>query len=197
MEEVWKAIEGYEGIYEVSSLGRVRSIDRDIYQVGRWGKVMKVRQPGKMIAQHANNGYKRVALYRDGQGKWSFVHRLVATAFVPNPDDKPYINHKDENRSNNVPENLEWCTMAENNLYGGHVERTQSANIANRQAIEQVDASGNVVATFESITSAAHQTGIPISSVSQCLSGKLRQTHGFTFRIHQPSQPSKPPTALR
>ena len=186
MEEIWKDIEGYEGIYEVSSLGRVRSIDRDIYQVGRWGKVMKVRQPGKMIAQHTNNGYKRVALYRDGQRKWSFVHRLVATAFVPNPDDKPYINHKDENRSNNVPENLEWCTMAENNFYGGHVERTQSANIANRQAIEQVDASGNVVATFESIASAAHQTGIPISSVSQCLSGKLRQTHGFTFRRHQP-----------
>ena len=57
MIEVWKPVKGYEGIYEVSSYGRVRSIDRDIYQVGRWGKVMKVRQPGKMIAQHTNNGY--------------------------------------------------------------------------------------------------------------------------------------------
>lgn len=183
MSEVWKPIKGYEGIYEVSSLGRVRSIDRDIYQVGRWGKVMKVRQPGKMLSQQSRIGYKRVSLCRDGgKGKWFFVHRLVAVAFVPNPDGKPYINHKDETRDNNVPDNLEWCTMAENNLYGGHVERTQSANIANRQSIEQVDASGNVVATFESIKSAARQTGIPISSVSQCLNGKLRQTHGFIFR---------------
>ena len=183
MEEIWKAVEGYEGIYEVSNLGRVRSLDRDIYQVGRWGKVMKVRQPGKMIAQQTHLGYKRVSLYRDGhKGKWFFVHRLVAAAFIPNPDGKQYVNHKDENRANNVPSNLEWCTMAENNLYGGHVERTQSANIINRQCIEQVDASGNVVATFESITSAARQTGRPVSSVSQCLNGKLRQTHGFTFR---------------
>ena len=183
MEEIWKAVEGYEGIYEVSNLGRVRSLDRDIYQVGRWGKVMKVRQPGKVLALQTNGGYKRVALWRDGgKGKWHFVHRLVASAFIPNPDGKQYVNHKDENRANNVPSNLEWCTMAENNLYGGHVERTQSANIINRQRIEQVDASGNVVATFESITSAARQTGIPVSSVSQCLNGKLRQTHGFTFR---------------
>ena len=189
MNEIWKDIEGFEGLYQVSNFGRVKKLAQVSRRLNRWGTITEYHQAEKVWtpAFDGRKHYLFVGLNKGEQRTLRNIHRLVAEAFVPNPHNYEYVNHKDEDKLNNLADNLEWCTMAENNFYGGHVERTQSANIANRQAIEQVDASGNVVATFESITSAAHQTGIPISSVSQCLSGKLRQTHGFTFRRHQPN----------
>lgn len=177
--EEWRPVKGYEGKYEVSNLGRVRSCDRSYQQKGRWG-MMTINRKGKMLVPQLSNGYERVLLSEHQRTKNEFVHRLVAMAFVPNPDNKPFINHKDENRRNNVPDNLEWVTTAENNLYGSHVERTQSANIVNRRKIQQIK-DGVVVATFESVTDAHRKTGIPISSISQSLNGKLSHTHGYQF----------------
>lgn len=109
MNEIWKAIEGYDGAYEVSNTGKVRSL--------RFGKC-KLLKP--MVNAGKYNGYSTVTLYNTGKRIAKVkVHRLVAEAFIPNPDNLPIINHKDENRMNNSADNLEWCTKLYNNTYNG------------------------------------------------------------------------------
>ena len=100
MEEVWKPVKGYEGIYEVSSLGRVRKV-----------------ATGLILHQSNCGGYRIVGLRKDGIGKSARVHRLVAKAFLPNPDMLPEINHRDEDKANNCVENLEWCDHSYNMRY--------------------------------------------------------------------------------
>ena len=107
--EIWKEIEGYEGLYEVSNTGKVRSLDR--YTTGNRHRLLK----GKELSQRENElGYKFVQLCKDGIPKHARVHRLVAQAFIQNPEKKPYINHIDANPKNNNVDNLEWCTQQEN-----------------------------------------------------------------------------------
>ena len=108
MKEIWKDIKGYEGLYQVSNLGNVRSMDR----ITRDGRKIK----GKNIKPHTNGNsrYLRVALCNNGKIKYENIHRLVAKAFIPNPENKPEVNHKDENPSNNFIDNLEWMTSKEN-----------------------------------------------------------------------------------
>lgn len=98
MIELWKDIEGYEGLYQVSNLGRVKSLKK-----------------GKILKQHDNGkGYMQVGLWKNNKGKCYYVHRLVSEAFVDNPENKPQINHKDKNKTNNCVYNLEWVTCKEN-----------------------------------------------------------------------------------
>ena len=106
MKEVWKPIFGYEGIYEVSNCGNVRSIDR-IDFAGR-------RLKGKVFSTSANKNYITCVLTKYGKHRTFRIHQLVAEAFIPNPEGKPCINHKDGNKQNNCVENLEWCTLSEN-----------------------------------------------------------------------------------
>lgn len=107
MKEIWKEIEDYEGEYEVSNLGNVRSLN---YR--RSGEI-------KLLKQYTDKkGYKYVRLSKNGKGKIYKIHRLVAMAFIPNPDNLPIVNHIDECKSNNMVSNLEWCTVAYNNTYG-------------------------------------------------------------------------------
>ena len=109
--EIWLPVRGYEGLYEVSDKGRVRSKDREVqYSDGR-----VIKKKGKFLSISAGaNGYENVKLYKDKKAKNHSVHRLVAEAFIPNPDDKPQVNHKDRNPLNNGFENLEWVTHQEN-----------------------------------------------------------------------------------
>ena len=107
MDEVWKDIEGYEGLYQVSNLGNVRSLK---YAGGNKVKLLKQYTDKK--------GYKRIGLYKNGKYKLYMVHRLVTIAFIPNPNNLPIINHKDEDKTNNNVNNLEWCTYEYNNTYG-------------------------------------------------------------------------------
>ena len=117
MEEIWKAIEGYEGKYEVSNLGRVRSLDRTIIggaynsPMFRKGTILKPQPKGY-------SGYVGLRLCKDGKGENVYIHRLVAKAFIPNPDNLLDVNHKDENKKNNRADNLEWVTRKENINYG-------------------------------------------------------------------------------
>jgi hypothetical protein len=118
VEVVRKPVEGYEGYYEVDQFGRVYSIDRTI-SVNDNGRQYNKPIKGKQMKQTMHSrGYKVVALTKDGKTTSAFVHRLVAAAFIPNPDNLPMVNHKDEDKTNNFTENLEWCTAAYNNTYG-------------------------------------------------------------------------------
>ena len=108
-EEIWCPIRGYEGIYEVSDQGRVKSIG--------YGKE-RILRPVRN-----NNGYLLVGLRKNREQKWYLVHRLVAQAFIPNPDNLPQVNHKDENKTNNSVQNLEWCDRKYNCNYGTRNQR--------------------------------------------------------------------------
>lgn len=113
-----RPVKGYEGYYEVDNCGRVYALDRVIH-VEDHGRSYDKPLSGGIIKQHMHSkGYKIVPLTRDGKTKNVFVHRIVATAFLPNPDNLPCINHKDEDKTNNFAENLEWCTYQYNNAYG-------------------------------------------------------------------------------
>ena len=118
-KEIWKPVKDYEESYEVSNYGNVRSVDRMVKCLNGFEK-----RKGKVLKQSKNSsGYYVVNLSR----KSKLVHRLVAEAFIPNPNNLPIINHKDENPSNNNVDNLEWCTYRYNNMYGdGSVKRTET-----------------------------------------------------------------------
>lgn len=121
-QEIWKDIEGYEGLYQVSNLGRVRSLDRSIVmQTKRNGKALKPYMSfhkGTILKPVIDpHGYALVQLRKEGKPWYVRVHRLVAMAFIPNPENKPCINHLDNTRNNNIVSNLEWCTYKENSQY--------------------------------------------------------------------------------
>ena len=121
-------MKGYEGLYEVSDLARVRSLDHVANGKDKNGNPFTRVCKGKMMKQRiSNNGYVAVLLCKDGVKKNCFVHRLVAESFVPNPHDFPVVNHKDEDPSNNLPSNLEWCTQYYNMNYKCKDEEVRAA----------------------------------------------------------------------
>lgn len=125
MKEEWRFIKNYEGLYEVSNTGLVRSIDR--YTINSKG--VKKRYKGKLLSPGFNkrNGYFLVRISKD----CFYVHRLVAEAFLDNPDNLREVNHKDEDKTNNRVDNLEWCTSKYNRSYGTRTERQRNTNIKN------------------------------------------------------------------
>ena len=117
MEEVWKAIEGFEGLYEVSNLGNVKSCQR--MRKNKYGSLALIQE--RILKQKSDkNGYKSVALSLNGKLYYKRVHRLLAIAFIPNPNHFSLINHKDEDVTNNIISNLEWCTPSYNTCYSLH-----------------------------------------------------------------------------
>lgn len=116
IEEIWRPVVGYEGLYEVSSYGRVRSLDRyDGRNHFIKGKLLKNKDNG--------NGYLICSLSKNGIVKNKYIHRLVVEAFIERPDGLYEVNHKDENKKNNSVDNLEWCDKKYNNTYGTRIER--------------------------------------------------------------------------
>lgn len=184
MQEEWKVVSGYDGRYEVSNLGRIRS-----YSNARWGnkaeaKIMKVKQ--------IPVGYLQVNLYKPhggGKADSGLIHRLVAEAFIPNPAKLPVVNHKDGNKTNNCADNLEWVTASENSF---HAVRTglkkpsqhQKEVVSKMQSIPVVMFSldGRKIAVFESGKQAALAVGADISAVTKCCRGKLKKTKGYRFQ---------------
>lgn len=169
MEEIWKDIAGYENLYMVSNLGRVKSLTR---WHGRTDIILK---------SHDFMGtYQRVVLAdnnRNYTGK--SVHRLVATAFLPNPDDFPDVNHKDENPANNTVDNLEWCTHKYNQNYG---TRTQRAILGESVPVIQFSLEGNFIREWISATEAGRSFGGSDNGVRNCCNGNDRMAYGYMWR---------------
>ena len=122
MNEIWKDIEGFEGLYQVSNFGNVKCLEHKC--PGRYKDKPRTVKEHLMKQTKGNKGYMYVILSNCDRGKTFLVHRLVAKAFIPNPDNNPVVNHKDENKENNSVENLEWCTSLYNNTYNDiHLRR--------------------------------------------------------------------------
>jgi len=116
MKEIWKDIKNYEGLYQVSNLGNVKVLDRIVNSAIKNNN--KVKRLGKTLKQYNKQGYMQVVLTYNKIRKYCNVHRLVAEAFIPNPNNLPQVNHIDENPLNNRVDNLEWCTAKYNCNYG-------------------------------------------------------------------------------
>ena len=138
-EEIWKDIEGYEGSYQVSNLGRVRSLDRIIHYLSCYGKPSQRLAEGKLIRPGiSHDNYMSVALTFNGVSKSFSVHRLVASAFIPNPNNLPQVNHKDENPANNRADNLEWCTAKYNSNYGTRLQKLSESKKGMKHCPESI-----------------------------------------------------------
>ena len=167
--EIWKDISGYEGLYQVSNLGRVKSLDYN--HTGR-EKIMKPSVD--------KNGYLYVCFRKNGVKKWYKLHRLVAQAFISNPNNYPQVNHKDENPFNNFVNNLEWCDAKYNINYGTRTERV--AEKKSKQVL-QIDKNTNkLIAEFPSLTEVERQFGISKSSISKCCKGKLNTAGKYKWQ---------------
>ena len=155
MKEIWKEILGYEGLYEVSNLGRVRNM--------RTGRILK---PGP-----DKDGYLLVGLYKSGVRTTNKIHRLVGQAFLPNPQNLPQINHKDEDETNNAVSNLEWCDNKYNNNY------------SHAKPILQYDKTGNFIREWPSARKIEEETGIYNPNISKCCLGKLKTSGGYIWKF--------------
>lgn len=172
MVEIWKDIVGYEGLYQVSNLGRVKSLGN--------GKTHNSKER-ILKARKETNGYLRITLTKDGKQKKYTIHRLVATAFIPNPDNLPIVNHKDEDKLNNRIENLEWCDAKYNINYGTHIQRQVESQTNYPKFSKQV-----LCVETGKIYPSTHQVerdlGFFCTAISAVCLGKRKTAYGFHWR---------------
>lgn len=182
MSEVWKAVPGYEGYYEVSDQGRVRSVKRVVEF--KDGRVAHYRSRVLSPALSKNYCYYMVMLNRNNVGKKIAIHRLVALAFVPNPNGYNVINHKDENPLNNKAENLEWCTFQYNIAYGTKFERGYKNGAGSRhKGIAKYDANGNKLCEWESIRKASVAEGVSTTTIRRFARNEQVQENGYVYKF--------------
>ena len=172
-EEIWKDIEGYEGRYQVSNRGNVKSLERTVWNNRGYYKTIQERI---LKAGKSNTGYLQVALFKDGKAKGYLVHQLVATAFCENPMRYTEVNHLDEDKTNNKVENLEWCSKSYNNNYG-----TRNKRIAEKKCkpVIAIEKRTGLKLEFSSALEAERETGINNSNIIQCCKGKRNSCGGF------------------
>ena len=173
MYEIWKDIHGYEGHYQVSNLGRVRSLDRIVkYSNGRdhFAK-------GRIIKPGTCRGYRTAGLHVDGQTKKARISRLVAEHFVDNPHNYPHVNHKDENKENDCADNLEWCTPEYNNAYGTRVRRSHESAEKNQRQFVCVE----TLTIYRSESKCARELNLLQTGVNNVLKHRAKSHKGFHF----------------
>lgn len=188
--EIWKEakyltkegkIIDWSGLYEISSKGNIRSIDRDIVYAD--GRVRHYN--GKTLLPTINrHGYKVVNI----QNKVYPIHRILASTFIPNPENLPEINHKDEIRHNSVLENIEWCSHKYNNAYGTkgkrHSKKMKGNTSACRSVIQETK-EGVFIAEYSSLKEAGKQFGKSHSNISLCCSGKQKTAYGYIWKYKE------------
>ena len=164
MMEIWRDIDSYEGLYQISNKGRVKSL--------KYGKE-------RILRAHDNgDGYLKVQLYKNTACQYRYIHRLVAIAFIQNPDNKPQVNHKDENKKNNCVENLEWITCIDNCNYGTRNERVS-------RKILQYSKSGEFIREWQSAAEVERVLGIDNSNITKCCKGKRKYAGSFIWRYKE------------
>lgn len=172
MEEIWKDIEGFEGLYQISNMGRVKSVERM-----KWSGKCYYKAPEKILkAGKSSGGYLFVWLCKDGKGKWCVIHRLVAKAFLPNPEELPEVNHIDEDKTNNCVTNLEWCSKKYNINYG--TRRRRALEKINKPVISISKISG-LIMEYPSAAEAERMTGVYSTHITRCCKGKQKSSGGF------------------
>lgn len=173
--EIWKDIPKFEGLYQASNLGRIRSI-----------------KTGYILIPQKRGNYLKVSLYKNGIKKQLSIHRLVAETFLDKKDFKSmpdedrnlidlkelYINHKNENKYDNQFDNLEWCTAKYNSYYSDCIKKCSRAK---EKPINQYDLNGNFIKRWNSINEASYGLNICQSLISKCVLGKRNKTHKFKF----------------
>ena len=165
--QIWKDIEGYKGHYQISNYGNVRSLKKDAFLMK--GGYLK--------------GYKIISLWKNGTGKMFRVHRLVAAAFIPNPDNKPCIDHIDGNRTNNHADNLRWVTAKENsNNY--NAPNTYKGKKINKggKAVLQYDLEGNFIKEWVTTMEIQRQLNYHRSNISNCCNGLVKTAYNYIWR---------------
>lgn len=171
MTEVWKPIEGYDN-YMVSNLGRVKSLKRGIL------KLIKNK-----------NGYYYISFSKYGKIKTFIVHRLVAEAFLPNPDNKPQVDHINTNRTDNRVENLRWTTYKENNnnqLTKKHFSECRKGKLNYKsKKVLQFDLNGNLIKSWDTVREAERETNIHSSHISRCCNGKRKTAYGYIWKYEE------------
>jgi len=181
IEEVWIPVPNYEHFYMASAFGRIKSLKSG----GMKGKLLT---PQKVNSR----GYFNVCLCNQGSKNMISVHRVIALTFIPNPDNKPEVNHKDGNKTNNEVSNLEWCTGSENM---NHAYRTGLQKPSENQKtatsdyckdnfskkVIQFDLNGNIVNEYPSASEAARETGFCQTHISSCCRGKVKTCHNYNF----------------
>jgi hypothetical protein len=192
MQEIWRNIEGYEQYYQISSYGRVKSKDRKVTNgLGNWIKKSRYIKP---IPN--NQGYLRIQVTKDGIRERIFVHRLVAKAFIPNPEGKPHVNHMDSNPLNNNVENLEWVTHKENMHHAINKGRFKASFAKTTQKFKktieekQIPVIGTSIETgktikFKSINEAGRHFNGRAGDICKCCKGERNKAQGYKWEYAQ------------
>lgn len=174
MEEIWRDIEGFEGLYQVSNIGNVRSFHKNSNGVK------------KVATLKMKNGYLTVHLSKCGKAKRIGVHRLVAIAFLEREEGKTQVNHKNENKEDNRIENLEWCSQRYNNTYGTRIERVSKTCLKNKKRsipIEQRSLDGDLIRVWDGGgKDIQRQTGFNQALIWRCCNNRNKTAYGYIWR---------------
>lgn len=175
-QEVWKDIRGYEGLYQVSNMGRVKSLSHTILRSNGFPQSFGER----ILSPRHSNGYRMVTLCSIGEQGNFYVHRLVADAFIPNPNGYKEVNHKNEDKADNRAENIEWCSRRYNLLYGCRGDKA-GHSLGHKTTL--IDGNGEEL-VFDRETSAAKFLGVTIQAISQAYR-KNQKSKGYKVIIEQ------------
>lgn len=173
--EIWKDIPGYEGLYQVSNLGRVKSLERTKNGINGCIKI----QNEIILKTRNSRGYRRISLGSKASRKDYQVHQLVAKTFIPNAGDRTEINHKNGNKSDNSISNLEWCTRSENCLHMFSSLGITRKSIS--KCVAKVSIDGFLINAYNSIAEAAKENGLDSRRISDCMNGVLSSYAGFLW----------------
>jgi len=178
--EIWKPIPTFDGVYEASSTGKIRSLNRIVFHTSRWGKRQSQPISGKVLKPELTKaGYLQVSLSTAGKHRQYSVHGLVAAAFLGLRPKGFQVNHKDENRTNNFVSNLEYVTPKQNNNYGNHNLRI---SIRKGHPVVSISSNGRKE-MFVSINEAQRKTGIHESNIRKCIRGERRTAGGLCWEL--------------
>ncbi|MBR4486649.1 HNH endonuclease [bacterium] len=174
-KEIWKDIPEYEALYQVSNLGNIKSLD--LIVIDKLGR--KYVKKGKLLKQRIDKyGYNYVHLHKNGNEKYKLVHRLVAEAFIPNPNNLPQVNHKNEIKTDNNIENLEFCDVKYNLNYG---TRNEKVSKNKSKKIKQLDKDGNLINIWLNSLEASKKLNIHSGNIRSCCRGELKTAGGYKW----------------